>query len=1214
MRPALALLVGGALLALPLRAEWIVTDRLGGTVAAVAVRDSILFTGVGSRLLIHDVTDPAAPREIGSTPLFRDAVADIAISGSLAYVAAGTDGVHIVEVSDDAGPRLIGHWDSPGSAESIAVSDSTLYVADGPFGLQIVDVSDPAAPVPVGSAFDTNFVFDVAVRDGRAFLAGADAGLLVADVGAGAPRQIAVLDTPGFARDLTISGETLYLADQWGGVRIISIAQPSVPHEIAHVQLPGWAFAVTKDDATLYVACGLQGLRSIDVSEPLQPHEEGLHTAVSKLAWKVAVSNGLAFLAVRTEGVRILDVQTPGAFQQVGEVAPMLSALGVTTRGEFVYVVTMEQGLRVVELPEAGGLRERGGTEPLPGNPGCTEAVGDRFVYVGGSRLDVIDVSDADHPMAGAPVALINGARELLEVGTRVYMPDEYGLEVFDVADPGAPVLSGRLAFPVENEASLHATSVAVAGMHAFVSAGPEGVRVVDVSNPSQMQLVGSWIPEGGSVSEVEHRDGFLYAASGLPTPQLLVLDVADARHPVQVGAVSLPGFVANDLLLDGDYAFVANGGAGLAVIDIRDPAEPFIDAQVQVPGFAQGLALAGGRLLVTLGGGGLATVEQIAGATVHIEGGHRSEAASPPVSEPNRGPLRLPRRPDIESPRRVVNGRSVVVVNTADSGPGTLRAALEDLAPGDVITFDPAAFPPASPVTIRPSTPFPRLKVSGVTIDASNAGVILDGGALSGEFDSGIDIEDPSSDNVIRGLQIVNFPSCGIFIGGNGRNVIGGDRSRGSGPTGEGNVLSANRKGGILVTNPNGNRFVGNLIGTDASGRHVLGPQDRGINLFFQPGSGTEQGGDRIGGDEEWEANVIAGNAASEVVLHWGGGHTVAGNYIGTDEEENALGNAFFGIQIDGSSDNLVTGNVILARHAMQIIDPAGSCNQVIGNRFGVARDGSIIVRPPSGGTGVAVNQSFNRISGNVFGGIPYTGVGPSGISDYVVETIISGNTFLGMSPGQPIPGTAINVDAASRTFVGGSAAGSANHINAGATGIRLAGGANRTFILGNAIGDAASSLRNADGIHTGSADYSFIQNNTIAHNSGRGVVVGAATNRIRRNSIHDNGGAPIAIDAATAAVPLPPVIETVTLESVTGSACPLCTIEIYSDTGAEAGRYEGSVQAGEDGRFSFRYGFPLQGPNITATATNGEGSTSEVSSAVAAPPRPPRRRAVRH
>ena len=135
--------------------------------------------------------------------------------------------------------------------------------------------------------------------------------------------------------------------------------------------------------------------------------------------------------------------------------------------------------------------------------------------------------------------------------------------------------------------------------------------------------------------------------------------------------------------------------------------------------------------------------------------------------------------------------GKTIIVNSTADSGPGTLRQALLDAQSGDTITFDPAVFPPGAPSTIYLTTSLPVISQGNLKIDASNAGVILDGSNISEEYAHGLDIN--SNGNIIHGLQIVNFsPGTGIALGGGAQyNNIGGDRSVGSGPLGQGNLVS---------------------------------------------------------------------------------------------------------------------------------------------------------------------------------------------------------------------------------------------------------------------------------------------------------------------------------------------------------------------------------------------------------------------------------------
>lgn len=165
--------------------------------------------------------------------------------------------------------------------------------------------------------------------------------------------------------------------------------------------------------------------------------------------------------------------------------------------------------------------------------------------------------------------------------------------------------------------------------------------------------------------------------------------------------------------------------------------------------------------------------------------------------------------------------GLEIVVNNPEDSGEGSLRWALETAAAGDTITFDPEIFWPYDPATINIQSKLPALNQGKITIDASNAGVIING-AFAGENNiNGLEIV--SSHNNIMGLQIVNFQNgAGIALSAEAKeNMIGGDRATGTGPCGEGNQLSANETGISLAgSSVTGNVITGNLIGTNENGQ----------------------------------------------------------------------------------------------------------------------------------------------------------------------------------------------------------------------------------------------------------------------------------------------------------------------------------------------------------------------------------------------------------
>lgn len=187
--------------------------------------------------------------------------------------------------------------------------------------------------------------------------------------------------------------------------------------------------------------------------------------------------------------------------------------------------------------------------------------------------------------------------------------------------------------------------------------------------------------------------------------------------------------------------------------------------------------------------------------------------------------PTPPPPKPSPTSP-----GKTIVVTSVADNGPGTLRQALEDAQPGYTITFDPAVFPPDAPETIAVTSGLPGLDQGNLTIDASDAGVIMDGAQLPRDtWIPGLEIV--SDGNTIRGMQVINFTGTGIVVALHGQNnVIGGNRNIGVGPIGQGNLTSGNDYGIGLWDYPSNNIVTGNLIGTDVRGAEAHGNRTYGV------------------------------------------------------------------------------------------------------------------------------------------------------------------------------------------------------------------------------------------------------------------------------------------------------------------------------------------------------------------------------------------------
>jgi len=186
-------------------------------------------------------------------------------------------------------------------------------------------------------------------------------------------------------------------------------------------------------------------------------------------------------------------------------------------------------------------------------------------------------------------------------------------------------------------------------------------------------------------------------------------------------------------------------------------------------------------------------------------------------------------------------------------------------------------------------------------------------------------------------------------------------------------------------------------------------------------------------------------------------------------------------------------------------------------------------------------------------------------------------------------------------RYFVGGATAVEGNLIG-GTIGPAMVIESDHNYVAGNHIGTDVSGAGplvggGLQGI-TIEAQHNMIQGNRIAYAAGAGIEVTTyAYNTLRRNAIYGSSRPSIVLTEGGNLMLPAPVIIAAAPESVTGTACPGCTVEVFSDDADEGRLYEGIAVADSTGHFVFEKGGTVAGPYITATATDGEGNTSEFS-----------------
>jgi hypothetical protein len=208
------------------------------------------------------------------------------------------------------------------------------------------------------------------------------------------------------------------------------------------------------------------------------------------------------------------------------------------------------------------------------------------------------------------------------------------------------------------------------------------------------------------------------------------------------------------------------------------------------------------------------------------------------------------------------------------------------------------------------------------------------------------------------------------------------------------------------------------------------------------------------------------------------------------------------------------------------------------------------------------------------------------------------------------------VGLRAGSNSLIGGYGPGEANIIGGGGDGILLGNRVGSANIIGNYIGTdesgsvAMGNLGTAITLWFWCEDNHF-EGNTVAYNGGHGIMLEESwpggpvpvRNSFTRNSIFSNGGEGISFAAAGANEDIqPPVIVSADVAAgiVEGTACAGCVVEVFSDWEDEGRVFEGEAYENGEGDWFFAKGTSLTGPNVTATATDSAGNTSEFSLAV--------------
>lgn len=332
--------------------------------------------------------------------------------------------------------------------------------------------------------------------------------------------------TPDAAWDVEVAGDHAYVAAWGSGLQVVSIDQPDSLAIVGSYDSPGLAIGVAVSGNYAFLADYASGLQVVDITDPANPSMIGNYITAGT-AVDVAVSGNYAYVAGSSVGVYVINVTIPFNPTPAGFTGTPGSAEAIVVAGDYAYVADKTSGLQVIDISN-------------PATP-----------YIAGSL---------DTPGYAYGVTVEGDHAYVADYGS--------GLHVVDISDPTAPSLAGTRDTPGL------AWDVAVTGDYAYVADGTDGVQIVDISDPAGPSIIKAYdTPDWAYGVDLDGPHAYVADRNA----GLRVVEIAGAFQEVRPGPACLLSDSPQAVVVSGDYAFVALGTEGIAVVDISDPFGPSV-------------------------------------------------------------------------------------------------------------------------------------------------------------------------------------------------------------------------------------------------------------------------------------------------------------------------------------------------------------------------------------------------------------------------------------------------------------------------------------------------------------------------------------------------------------------------------------------------------------------------------------------------------------
>jgi|GEM_PF-2993843 len=484
---------------------------------------------------------------IGGT-VFWGYSSDVEIVGNYAYVATGTGGLRILDITDPTNPIELSYFYTGLKLWNIVVDNNLVYGASEG-ALTIFDVTNPAQPTLIST---TEFSIHSNTRVKK------NGDMLIVYIGYNYIRFLDVTDpanpetlsnyniggnSTDYVNDIEIVDSGMILVSQlYRGIHVLDIRDPSAPSIIQtdDTETRFYSIEIVGDTLYAYTSYWLYAFDISDLSEFQVLGSYFVNNFFIATSDIMRIQGDYAYLIAGNVNSRIMrlttvDISVPDSMEIVGSCQMTKYLNGLEVVGNTVYMTEQDDGLQILNVED-------------PTNP----------LHIGwfGGRVEAYRL-DVAHNRAFVTTR-------------RSFEASKGGFAIFDVSDPTLLTQTGFA------RSDSYCDGITVDNNACYISEGPgnRGISVFDMSDYDNPEWV-SGFDIGSTIEEtVIIDDKLIYVKNNDGQMDLSIASLENPLAPNLLSTVEGPfGYFLDS---NGSHVIVSSYGDHLlSIFDITDPTNP---------------------------------------------------------------------------------------------------------------------------------------------------------------------------------------------------------------------------------------------------------------------------------------------------------------------------------------------------------------------------------------------------------------------------------------------------------------------------------------------------------------------------------------------------------------------------------------------------------------------------------------------------------------